>query len=203
LSFSDPYAGRGIVKDIVILDKPGNLPLVRLLSRVMIIIQQLRPEIIVYRARIKPGTKTDSSKVPEFWNKFELFLKIARKLRRFKPWISFFVALSAVIASFQNIGIMTDKVSKGFGVIGVASALAALAIFIIDKIVEGVDRQLRKRRIALMGGEEERTQILRGLMVYGLNMMVKGFRRMVSRRRDVSSDQDSIDSIVMEKATPV
>jgi len=65
--------------------------------------------------------------------------------------------------------------------------------------VEEVDKRLRDRRIFLMAGGEQRRRKMRGLVVWGLGVMVRWYRRMLQRERGEDSGEGSLVMVEAEK----
>ena len=151
----DPLAGRGFIKDKVILYGKSLPRKLKVHSRTMIIQRDLIPEYTkVFRRGFTRSTSEMNGDPVAYFNKFTRFMEIANRIRKLKPYVQFLIALSAVIASIQNLGVTNQSWSTVLAVIGIISALLGVIIWAVDRLVAWMDYRLRKTHVEMVGGSE-------------------------------------------------
>jgi len=148
-----PLIARGMIRDKIVIN--DGYPRIR--HRTFAIERVMQPNWLVPTFRppfpVCPTRKVCTSK---FFLAYQHAAARIRWLRKYKKLVTPLVAISALVASIQDIVQLFDtKVSLFFSAVGIASASLGVALLLLDRLVEITDESARRRTLEMFNSGDE------------------------------------------------
>ncbi|KAH8930798.1 hypothetical protein BT69DRAFT_1275330, partial [Atractiella rhizophila] len=149
----NPLVARGSIEDTIIVNTVSSRPKIK--HRQFVIDRIMKPEYLAQADRESDGEMDILSELKGEQNVYKYFRTYLKSslyaliLRKLKKLVNPLVAIAAVAASVQNLGI-EGNAGLALASIGIFSASLGLIVLILDLLVDLVDWNVRRRQLRVL-----------------------------------------------------